>query len=68
LELRDEGTDMRMQLYTAEDAELEVWATHRHLQPFERLVGKPVRIEVVKPAATVAAAPSRRPPRREASS
>lgn len=67
LELRDEGTDMRMQLYTTEDAELEVWATHRHLQPFERLVGKPVRIEVVKPAATVAAAPSRRPLRRAAS-
>ncbi len=51
LELRDEGTDMRLQLHVQEDAELEVWATHRHLQPFERLVGKPVRLEVVKPHA-----------------
>ena len=49
LELRDEGTDMRLQLHVQEDAELEVWATHRHLQPFEKLVGKPVRLEVVKP-------------------
>jgi exopolyphosphatase/guanosine-5'-triphosphate,3'-diphosphate pyrophosphatase len=50
LELRDEGADVRMQLHATEDAELEVWATHRHLQPFERLVRKPVRIEVLKSA------------------
>jgi exopolyphosphatase/guanosine-5'-triphosphate,3'-diphosphate pyrophosphatase len=50
LELRDEGPDLRLQLHAVEDAELEVWATHRHLQPFERLVGKPVRLEVSKPA------------------
>ena len=49
LELRDEGTDMRLQLHVQEDAELEVWATHRHLRPFERLVGKPVRLEVLRP-------------------
>jgi hypothetical protein len=38
-------------VHTASDAELEVWATNRHLQPFEKLLGKPVRLE----SATVAA-------------
>ncbi len=60
LELRDEGADFRLQLHTSQDAELEVWATHRHLQPFERLVGKPVRLEVLtspaEPRAKAAAA------------
>lgn len=51
LDIRDEGDDLRLQLHTTEDAELEVWATHRHLQPFERLVGKPVRLEIVKQGA-----------------
>ena len=46
LELRDRGDDMLLQLHTSADAELEVWATNRYLQPFEQLVGKPVRIEV----------------------
>src|SRR4029079_16075823 len=46
LELRDRGKQLEMQLQTQGDAELEVWATTRHLQVFERLVGKPVRIEV----------------------
>ena len=61
LELRDEGPDLRVLLYTTEDAELEVWATHRHLEPFERLVGKPVRLEVIKPAVPKAAHIRRRP-------
>ena len=29
-------------LHVGGDAELEVWATSRHLEPFEQLVGKPV--------------------------
>ena len=45
LELRDRGDDVLLQLHTATDAELEVWATNRHLQPFEKLLGKPVRLE-----------------------
>ena len=44
LELRQGDTDLLMQLRANSDAELEVWATNRHLQPFERLVGKPVRL------------------------
>ena len=44
LELRQGEADLLMQLRANTDAELEVWAANRHLQPFERLVGKPVRL------------------------
>jgi exopolyphosphatase/guanosine-5'-triphosphate,3'-diphosphate pyrophosphatase len=46
LELRDRGDDFLLQLQTSGDAELEVWATNRHLAPFEELLGKPIRLEV----------------------
>jgi exopolyphosphatase/guanosine-5'-triphosphate,3'-diphosphate pyrophosphatase len=56
LDLRDRGNDALLQVHTSGDAELEVWATNRHLQPFERILGKPVRLEA-------AAMPAeRRPP------
>ena len=58
LELRDRGADALLQIKTTGDAELEVWAANRHLQPFEALLGKPVRLE----AATIP--PERRPIRR----
>jgi exopolyphosphatase/guanosine-5'-triphosphate,3'-diphosphate pyrophosphatase len=45
LDLRDRGKDALLQVQTSGDAELEVWATNRHLQPFERILGKPVRLE-----------------------
>ena len=45
LDLRDRGVDALLQVNTTGDAELEVWATNRHLQPFERILGKPVRLE-----------------------
>jgi exopolyphosphatase/guanosine-5'-triphosphate,3'-diphosphate pyrophosphatase len=46
LELRDRGEDFLLQLQASDDAELEVWATNRHLTPFEKLLGKPIRLEV----------------------
>ena len=46
LELRDRGEDFLLQLQASDDAELEVWATNRHLKPFEELLGKPVRLEL----------------------
>jgi exopolyphosphatase/guanosine-5'-triphosphate,3'-diphosphate pyrophosphatase len=49
LELRDRGQDFLLQLHAHADAELEVWATNRYLQPFEQLLGKPVRLEVSGP-------------------
>jgi exopolyphosphatase / guanosine-5'-triphosphate,3'-diphosphate pyrophosphatase len=47
LELRDQNGAVALQLHARSDAELEVWATTRHLQPFEQLVQKPVKLEVV---------------------
>ena len=46
LELHDRGDDDLLQLRTAGDAELELWSAARHAAPFERLTGKPLRIEV----------------------
>jgi len=46
LELHDRGHDDLLQLRTTGDAELELWAATRHGAPFERLTGKPLRIEV----------------------
>lgn len=45
--LHDRGADAVLRLDVAGDAELEVWATQRHLGPFEQLVGKPLRLEPV---------------------
>jgi exopolyphosphatase/guanosine-5'-triphosphate,3'-diphosphate pyrophosphatase len=50
LDLRDRGDDALLRISTNGDAELEVWATGNHLKPFEQLLGKPVRLEVVTPA------------------
>jgi len=46
LELQDRSGEMVLQLRTSGDAELEVWATVRHLGPFEKLVQKPVRLAI----------------------
>ena len=45
LEVRDRGDDLLLRLRTSGDAELEMWATHRHLKPFEQLMRKPVTLE-----------------------
>jgi exopolyphosphatase/guanosine-5'-triphosphate,3'-diphosphate pyrophosphatase len=61
IELRDRGEDALLLVHTATDAELEIWATNRHLQPFEHLLGKPVRLEAaVQPAAAVPIAAEKR--------
>ena len=46
IEVHDRGDEMVIQLHGAGDAELEVWATSRHLEPFEQLVKKPVKLEM----------------------
>jgi exopolyphosphatase/guanosine-5'-triphosphate,3'-diphosphate pyrophosphatase len=78
LELRDRGADLLVVLHASSDAELELWATNRHLEAFEQLVGKPVRLEVApppgstlpppdeEPQRTTVRAPRRRPRRRVA--
>jgi exopolyphosphatase/guanosine-5'-triphosphate,3'-diphosphate pyrophosphatase len=49
LDLQDRGGDMLLNISTSGDAELEVWATGLHLRPFEKLIGKPVRLEASRP-------------------
>jgi exopolyphosphatase/guanosine-5'-triphosphate,3'-diphosphate pyrophosphatase len=46
VELHDRGEDALLQLRTSGDAELELWSATRHSAPFERLIGKPLRVEV----------------------
>src|SRR5207247_2253374 len=43
LDLHDRGADGLLQIRTGGDAELELWAAGRHAEPFERLLGKPLR-------------------------
>jgi exopolyphosphatase / guanosine-5'-triphosphate,3'-diphosphate pyrophosphatase len=45
LELHDRGDDDLLQIRTSADAELEIWAASRQAAPFERLTGKPLRLE-----------------------
>jgi exopolyphosphatase/guanosine-5'-triphosphate,3'-diphosphate pyrophosphatase len=45
IELHDRGDDDLLQVRTVGDAELELWAAQRHAAPFERMTGKPLRIE-----------------------
>jgi exopolyphosphatase/guanosine-5'-triphosphate,3'-diphosphate pyrophosphatase len=46
VELHDRGDDALLQVRTTGDAELELWAAARHAAPFERLIGKPLRVEI----------------------
>ena len=48
LELHDGPEAFSLRIHTAAnaDAELELWATSRHTRPFEKLVGKPVKLAV----------------------
>jgi exopolyphosphatase/guanosine-5'-triphosphate,3'-diphosphate pyrophosphatase len=54
LEVHDRERDVEITLHTHADAELELWATRRHLDPFVETLGKPVRIEVRNGAAASA--------------
>ena len=46
LEVHDRGDDGLLQLRATGDAELELWAATRQAAEFERLIGKPLRVEV----------------------
>ncbi len=47
LDLYPRGDDYLVRLRAAGDAELELWAAHRHVAPLEDVLGKPLRFEVV---------------------
>jgi exopolyphosphatase/guanosine-5'-triphosphate,3'-diphosphate pyrophosphatase len=49
LEVHDRGEEILISLHAPGDAELELWATARHLEPFEELVKKPVKLELASP-------------------
>jgi exopolyphosphatase/guanosine-5'-triphosphate,3'-diphosphate pyrophosphatase len=45
LELHDRGDDHLLHVRSSGDAELELWSAARHAGPFEKMTGKPLRIE-----------------------
>ena len=53
IDLYPRADDYLARLRTAGDAELEVWAAHRHVAPLERVLGKPIRFEVAVSAHAV---------------
>ena len=46
IDLYPRGDDYLARLRTTGDAELELWAAHRHVAPLEAVLGKPIRFEV----------------------
>jgi exopolyphosphatase/guanosine-5'-triphosphate,3'-diphosphate pyrophosphatase len=50
IDLYPRGDDYLARLRAAGDAELELWAAHRHVAPLEAVLGKPIRFEVAAPA------------------
>ena len=46
IDLYPRGSDYLARLRTSGDAELELWAAHRHVAPLEAILGKPIRFEV----------------------
>jgi exopolyphosphatase/guanosine-5'-triphosphate,3'-diphosphate pyrophosphatase len=46
IDLFPRGDDYLARLRATGDAELELWAAHRHVAPLEDILGKPIRFEV----------------------
>jgi exopolyphosphatase/guanosine-5'-triphosphate,3'-diphosphate pyrophosphatase len=46
VDVHDRGDDVLLRLRAGSDAELELWAAARHAAAFERMVGKPVHVEM----------------------
>ena len=46
IDIHARGDDYLARLRATGDAELELWAAHRHVAPLEALLGKPIRFEV----------------------
>jgi exopolyphosphatase/guanosine-5'-triphosphate,3'-diphosphate pyrophosphatase len=46
VDLYPRGDDYLARLRAAGDAELELWAAHRHVKPLEEVLGRPIRFEV----------------------
>jgi exopolyphosphatase/guanosine-5'-triphosphate,3'-diphosphate pyrophosphatase len=50
LDLQDRDSEVLLELRTSGDAELELWAAQRHVEPFEELMQKSVRLALQQPA------------------
>jgi exopolyphosphatase/guanosine-5'-triphosphate,3'-diphosphate pyrophosphatase len=70
VELHDCGEAALLQVDARGDAELELWAASRHVEPFAALLGKPVRVELsstpyveqrAEETAKISGRPARRP-------
>lgn len=46
IDLYPRRDDYLARLRTASEAELELWAAHRHVRPLERVLGRPIRFEL----------------------
>jgi len=46
IDLYPRSDDYLARIRTSGDAELELWAAHRHVAPLEKVLGKPIRFEV----------------------
>jgi exopolyphosphatase / guanosine-5'-triphosphate,3'-diphosphate pyrophosphatase len=49
LDLYPRPEDYLARLHARGDAELELWAAHRHVAPLEKMLGRPIHFEVVHP-------------------
>lgn len=65
LDVYPRSDDYLVRLRTQGDAELELWAAHRHVAPLEKVLGKPIRFEVAG-SDYQEPAPAGRPDRRTA--
>jgi exopolyphosphatase/guanosine-5'-triphosphate,3'-diphosphate pyrophosphatase len=46
IDLYPRADDYLARLRTTNEAELELWAAHRHVRPLERVLGRPIRFEL----------------------
>lgn len=46
IDLYPRSDDYLARLRTTNEAELELWAAHRHVRPLERVLGRPIRFEL----------------------
>jgi exopolyphosphatase / guanosine-5'-triphosphate,3'-diphosphate pyrophosphatase len=58
LRLVRRGDDCALQVQTTGDAELEIWAAHRQVAPFERMLGCHVSFETLPPSGRTVEEPS----------
>ena len=66
IDLYPRSDDYLGRLRTIGDAELELWAAHRHVAPLEDVLGRPIRFEVVRESTEPAPQPPQPEPAAQA--